>query len=84
MADEVYQDNIYRKDLKFHSFRKVMNSMPAPYNECQLFSYHTASKGYMGECGFRGGYMEAHNIDPEFYGQMYKLKTISLCSNTVG
>ncbi len=37
--------------------------MPAPYNECELFSFHSTSKGLIGECGIRGGYLEMHNID---------------------
>lgn len=31
--------------------------MPAPYNEAELFSFHSISKGITGECGFRGGYV---------------------------
>mmetsp|Transcript_1948 Transcript_1948/g.1409 ORF Transcript_1948/g.1409 Transcript_1948/m.1409 type:complete len:94 (+) Transcript_1948:940-1221(+) len=38
----------------------------------------------MGECGLRGGYMETHNIDPFVEEMFYKLKSIELCSNTVG
>ncbi|VDL83725.1 unnamed protein product [Nippostrongylus brasiliensis] len=33
MADEVYQDNIYAPGSKFHSFKKVINEMGAPYNK---------------------------------------------------
>ncbi|VDN34836.1 unnamed protein product [Cylicostephanus goldi] len=33
MADEVYQDNIYAEGSKFHSFKKVINEMGAPYNK---------------------------------------------------
>lgn len=38
--------------------------MPAPYNKTDLFSYHSTSKGVMGECGIRGGYMEMSDICP--------------------
>lgn len=49
---------------KFHSFRKVMQAMPYPYNNTELFSFHSISKGITGECGFRGGYVDISNMDP--------------------
>ena len=58
--------------------------MGAPYDKQELISYHSTSKGLMGECGLRGGYMELENIDPYVQGQILKLRTICLCSNTVG
>ena len=66
MADEVYQDNIYKEGISFHSFRKVLNSMGDPYKDnVELLSLNSISKGLLGECGLRGGYFEATNIDPE-------------------
>ena len=38
----------------------------------------------MGECGLRGGYMEVYNIDDYAMDIFYKLKSIELCSNTIG
>ena len=32
--------------------------MGPPYSKMQLASFMSASKGYMGECGMRGGYTE--------------------------
>jgi len=49
LADEVYQNNIYSKTKKFHSFKKVLNKLPDPYNKTILFSFHSISKGYLGE-----------------------------------
>ena len=49
LADEVYQNNIYSKTKKFHSFKKVMNQMAYPYNQTILFSFNSVSKGYFGE-----------------------------------
>lgn len=64
MADEVYQNNVYKKGLEFVSFRKVLNEMPANIRDSvELLSCNSVSKGLLGECGFRGGYMEAHNLD---------------------
>jgi aspartate/methionine/tyrosine aminotransferase len=29
VADEVYQNNVYKEGAEFHSFRKILNTMPA-------------------------------------------------------
>jgi aspartate/methionine/tyrosine aminotransferase len=85
MADEVYHDNIYEKDTEFHSFRKVLGGMsPEIANSVELLSYNSISKGIMGECGLRSGYLEATNIDKEVEELMYKMKSIDLCANTIG
>ena len=83
LADEVYQANIYG-EKPYISFKKVIHDMGAPYDKCELISFHSTSKGLSGECGLRGGYMELENIDPYVQGQILKLRTICLCSNTVG
>jgi len=83
-ADEVYQENVYTEDKQFHSFKKVMREMGSPYDEVELLSFHSVSKGFLGECGLRGGYMEVTNIDEFGLDQIYKLSSIGLCSNTVG
>jgi alanine transaminase len=82
MSDEVYQDNVYAKDAVFHSFAKVMHQMEE--KSVPLFSFHSVSKGFMGECGHRGGYMELRNIPDDVLAQFIKLQSISLCANTVG
>lgn len=56
----------------------------APYNQGELLSVHSTSKGVIGECGLRGGYMEMVNLHPDIRAQLLKLKSINLCSNTVG
>lgn len=59
--------------------------MGDPYKKnVELISLNSVSKGLLGECGLRGGYMEAHNLDPFVNDILYKLKSIELCSNTVG
>jgi len=58
--------------------------MPEPYNKTALFSFGSCSKGFMGECGLRGGYVESYNVDPAVEAQFRKFKTISLSTNTVG
>ena len=47
-------------------------------------SFHSVSKGFIGECGIRGGYFELYNIDDAVKQNLYKLASISLCSNTHG
>lgn len=81
LADEVYQDNIYMEGAKFHSFRKIATEMKFPY---EVFSVHSLSKGYHGECGLRGGYLDTYNVLPEVKEQILKLASISLCSNSIG
>ncbi|KAL4648455.1 alanine aminotransferase 2-like isoform X1 [Arapaima gigas] len=85
MADEVYQDNVYADGCQFHSFKKVLFEMGLPYmNTVELTSFHSTSKCYMGECGFRGGYMEVVNVDPEVKAQLTKLVSVRLCPPVPG
>lgn len=83
LADEVYQINIYG-EKPFVSFKKIIHDMGKPYSEIELVSFHSTSKGIMGECGLRGGYMELENINEFAFSQILKLRSICLCSNTVG
>jgi len=82
LADEVYQENVYIENLKFYSFAKVMHDMNE--KEVTLFSFHSVSKGFFGECGHRGGYLEIRNIPDNVMEQFIKLQSISLCSNLPG
>ena len=85
MADEVYQQNIYKEGAQFVSMRKVLHEMGDPYsNSVELISFNSVSKGMMGECGLRGGYFETHNLPTRAEEMIYKLKSIELCSNTIG
>lgn len=78
MADEVYQTNVYNPNRPFISFKKVVAS--GPYKDkVELISFHSVSKGFVGECGRRGGYFECFNIAEEVKAQIYKLASISLC-----
>ncbi|CAH1270843.1 GPT2 [Branchiostoma lanceolatum] len=84
MADEVYQDNIYAEGCAFHSFKKTMMELGPEYSTLELASFHSTSKGYMGECGFRGGYMEVINMDPQVKLQLKKLVSTKLCPPVSG
>jgi len=85
MADEVYQDNVYAEGCKFHSFKKVLHDLGPEYRDSvELASFHSISKGYMGECGLRGGYMEVVNLDEQVKEQLRKLVSCRLCPPSIG
>jgi alanine transaminase len=81
-ADEVYQENVYASNRQFHSFAKVMHELAE--RSVPLFSFHSVSKGFLGECGHRGGYVEFRNIPDDVLAELVKLQSISLCANVVG
>lgn len=65
--------------------RKALEELGEPYSkDVELFSFHSTSKGILGECGLRGGYFEVHNLTKRAEDLLFKLKSIELCSNTVG
>ncbi|MDX9724163.1 MAG: aminotransferase class I/II-fold pyridoxal phosphate-dependent enzyme [Myxococcota bacterium] len=82
VADEVYQENVYAADRSFHSFAKVMHQLGD--TSTPLFSLHSVSKGFLGECGHRGGYLEFRNLPEDVLAEFIKLQSISLCSNAPG
>ncbi|MBN1981706.1 MAG: aminotransferase class I/II-fold pyridoxal phosphate-dependent enzyme [Chitinivibrionales bacterium] len=82
IADEVYQENVYEAGLSFYSFEKVMHEMKI--TDIALFCLHSVSKGFLGECGHRGGYIEFRNLPGDVMAEFIKLQSISLCSNVVG
>lgn len=86
IADEVYQSNIYDENKKFVSVKKALYDMPDPTlrDKVTVVSLHSISKGFMGECGLRGGYIECINMDPGLHLNLKKLKGFVLCPNTVG
>lgn len=80
LADEVYQENIYSPRKQFVSMREVVMGKKS---SIELYSYHSISKGYYGECGLRGGYMELTNVEPAVNEEIYKLSSMTLCSNSL-
>jgi aspartate/methionine/tyrosine aminotransferase len=82
IADEVYQENVYDPASRFHSFARVMHEMGE--RDVSLFTLHSVSKGFLGECGHRGGYLEIRNVPDEVMAQFIKLQSISLCANISG
>jgi len=91
LADEVYQENIYDEGRPFHSFKKVLRLLQQkkegtcdPIHSVQLISFHSTSKGVLGECGQRGGYMELVGFSTRMLAQFAKVAASSLSSNTLG
>lgn len=86
VADEVYQENIFAGE--FHSFKSVLREMQHDhgerYDNVQLASLHSTSKGVSGECGQRGGYMELVGFKQEIKDIFLKLASISLCPVITG
>ncbi|XP_029123827.1 alanine aminotransferase 2 isoform X2 [Elaeis guineensis] len=84
LADEVYQENIYVENKKFNSFKKIARSMGYGEQDISLVSFQSVSKGYYGECGKRGGYMEVTGFSADVREQIYKVASVNLCSNISG
>jgi aspartate/methionine/tyrosine aminotransferase len=82
LADEVYQENVYAEGRRFVSFARVLHDLGE--RDVTLFSFHSVSKGFLGECGHRGGYLEMRNVPDDVARELAKLQSISLCSNLPG
>jgi alanine transaminase len=70
LADEVYQTNIFEGE--FYSFKKGLLELQkgekgkdGKFDNVELASMHSISKGMVGECGHRGGYYEMVGFDEE-------------------
>ncbi len=82
LADEVYQENVWRPGDRFVSFAGALARRGE--REVSLFSFHSTSKGFLGECGHRGGYVECRNVPQEVMDELTKHQSVALCSNSVG
>jgi alanine transaminase len=80
IADEVYQENVYG-GREWFSFKKIAVEA---HSQAQLVSINSVSKGFMGECGHRGGYIELHNFDPKVLDYIRKVFAIHLPPNSPG
>lgn len=85
LADEVYQNVVIGEKWEFFSYKKVLFEMGHPFSDTvELASFHSASKGLLGECGLRGGYVELVNIDPTVMKYIYKLFSTDSCASVMG
>ncbi|XP_026169079.1 alanine aminotransferase 2 [Mastacembelus armatus] len=85
LADEIYQDLVYGEKSEFISYKRVLTEMGPPFsNTVELASFHSISKGFTGECGLRGGYVELVNLDPAVMKHIYKLFSKDICAPVLG
>ncbi|XP_036375088.1 alanine aminotransferase 2-like [Megalops cyprinoides] len=85
MADEVYQGSVHGEESVFVSYKKVLFEMGQEYSDSvELASFHSVSKGFMGECGLRGGYVELVNLDPAVMGVAHMLLSTMSSSAVIG
>ena len=63
---------------------KVIMELGAPYSEMEVASFMSCSKGYMGECGIRGGYAEIVNMDTGVMAMLQKSISAKLCPTVIG
>jgi len=83
-ADEVYQENVYADGVQFHSCKKVLRDMGAEYRDFQLMSLHSSAKGYTGECGLRGGYIELVGLSDQVKSRIKMYLSARNCTSTIG
>ncbi|XP_010917381.1 alanine aminotransferase 2 isoform X5 [Elaeis guineensis] len=63
---------------------EISRSMGYGGDDLPLISFQSVSKGYYGECGKRGGYMEVTGLSSDVKEQIYKVASVNLCSNISG
>lgn len=83
-------------NMQLASMHSVSKGFLGEYVRCCCCSLHcTASAGdadgasmlgspHYNRCGHRGGYMEVLNFEAEVRAELYKLASLSLCSNVAG
>uniref|UniRef100_A0A667YGT2 alanine transaminase n=1 Tax=Myripristis murdjan TaxID=586833 RepID=A0A667YGT2_9TELE len=83
MVDEVYQDSVFEQESRFVSYKKVLAEMGPPLSHTvEMASFHSVSKGFIGECGLRGGYVELVNVDPSVMRNLYTLMSRDASTTT--
>eukprot|EP00927_Polykrikos_kofoidii_P048999 TRINITY_DN43151_c0_g1_i1.p1 TRINITY_DN43151_c0_g1~~TRINITY_DN43151_c0_g1_i1.p1 ORF type:complete len:522 (+),score=65.46 TRINITY_DN43151_c0_g1_i1:103-1668(+) len=81
LADEVYQGTVHASDKEFLSCRRVACEIGS---KVEVFSFHSASNGVIGDSGLHAGFVHCQNVNQDAMDQMYKLASISSCSNVFG
>ena len=84
LPSQVYQTNLYLEAKPFVSFRSVALELGFTRETFELFSFHSVSKGFLGECGRRGGYVECFGIAAEAKMAIYRMIALGLCANVAG
>ncbi|XP_077411997.1 alanine aminotransferase 1 [Vanacampus margaritifer] len=85
LADEVYQGSVYDSNSEFVSYKKLLHELGPPLaHTLELASFHSASKGLLGECGLRGGYVELVNMDPAVMPYVERRFHMATCPPVTG
>ncbi|CAN6210809.1 unnamed protein product [Urochloa humidicola] len=84
LADEVYQENVYVENKRFHSFKKVARSLGYDEKDLSIVSFHSVSMGFCGESGRRGGCMEITGFEDDVKREIYKVASVTICPNITG
>jgi aspartate/methionine/tyrosine aminotransferase len=79
IVNETLENTIF--DEKFHSFRHVVQKLES---KVELFSINSISKGPFYNAAFQGGLLDILNIDNDVAKELYKFKSIDLCSALPG
>ena len=74
----------HKLDFLFITLYQVLMEMGSPYSEMEIASFMSCSKGYMGECGVRGGYAEIVNMDTAVMAMLQKAISARLCPTVLG
>ena len=81
ISNETFQMSTYEDS--FVSFRKVVSSMPYPYNQTEVLSiFSISNSNFILNQSIKGGFVDALNVDDSAFAQIYKSKTIDLSSNS--
>ena len=82
VSDHVLQSGVAGLEAQSAALLQVLSEMGD--KNVTLASMHSISKGFYGECGRRGGYLELVNVSSDVVSEFYKLASINLCSNLNG
>ena len=75
-ADEVYQNNVYGSGM-WVSFNKAITLLGTHYiKNLKSICLNSASKGWLGECGMRGGYIVLRNFSEEIKTKILTLTAL--------
>ncbi len=92
ISSEVLQDqshfinfsNTLNESSEFKSFRSIVNEMPFPYNQQELFSFYSISKSPLYEGSSRTGYLHVLNLDQDVKKELYKHISMDICTSIPG
>uniref|UniRef100_I3JTA4 alanine transaminase n=1 Tax=Oreochromis niloticus TaxID=8128 RepID=I3JTA4_ORENI len=85
LVDELYQDCVYGENCEFVSYKRTLSEMGPPFSgTVELASFHSVSKGFLGECGLRAGYVELVNLDPAVMKHIHTIFSKDSCAPVLG